>query len=452
MHKITSAAAVLVVGLFLAGLMTVPLGTASASTSELKVGDRWAMGEEIDYGSNITADMGYINSMLQSQANMTIKELDIDSKLAYYVLFEVTGENDTTYTVTAKMAVRFATVASIEITGAMPVAGDYGVSEDLFSPSSTVAKETKTISLGLDEKMGMVLTATTILEKSTMAISNITWNYKGALTVDLNAKNIPDINTTETTRTIAYKNYDVDVEAVAGVNVYMDFAPSLDLLKLPVVQGESWYTNASMVTISGNVNGHVDAHGLSDDMKAQIFTEELTNVTGATDFPISLDKLTTPNGEMTKGTFGPYTANLTGTSMYCSRSTESHVVDGKARQYYIIQAGNGVRFLYSPDGGLFSGMSMSVDTDEMNLPSSASYVTNFMGGQVDMAPMDADAVSSNIKSIESYTDKLAAEANDKGFNISDFFFKAPFIGILMVAIAAMSIAALALYAVKFRKL
>jgi hypothetical protein len=451
MHKITSAAAVLVVGLFLAGLMTVPLGAASASTPDLKVGDRWAMGEEIDYGSNITANMDLINGYLQSYANLTIKEMDVDSDLAYYVLFEVTGENDTTYTVTAKMAVRFATVANIEITGAMPVAGDYGVSEDLFSPSSTVAKETKTMSLDLDEKMGMVLTATTILEKSTMAISNITWSYKGALTVDLNAKNIPDINTTETTRTIAYKNYDVGVEAVVGVNLYMDFAPSLDMLQLPIAQGEWWYTNASTVTISGNVNGHVDAHGLTDDLKAQIFTEELTNVTGATDFPISLDKLNTPNGEVTNGSFGPYTANLTGTSMYCSRNTESHVVDGKARQYYVIQAGNGERFLYSPDGGLFSGMSMSVDTDELNLPSSASAVMNFMGGQVDMEPMDADAASSNIKSIESYTDKLAAEANDKGFNVSDFFFKPPFLGILVVTIAAMSIAALALYAVKFRK-
>ena len=145
MHKITSAAAVLVVGLFLAGLITVPLGTASASTSELKVGDRWAMGEEIDYGSNITANMDAINGYLQSYANLTIKEMDVDSDLAYYVLFEVTGENDTAYTVTAKMAVRVATVANIEITGAMPVAGDYGVSEDLFSPSSTVAKEAKTM-------------------------------------------------------------------------------------------------------------------------------------------------------------------------------------------------------------------------------------------------------------------------------------------------------------------
>jgi len=452
MHKITSAAAVLVVGLFLAGLITVPLGTASASTSELKVGDRWAMGEEIDYGSNITANMDAINGYLQSYANLTIKEMDVDSDLAYYVLFEVTGENDTAYTVTAKMAVRVATVANIEITGAMPVAGDYGVSEDLFSPSSTVAKEAKTMSLDLDEKMGMVLTATTILEKSTMAISNITWNYKGALTVDLNAKNVPDINTTETTRTITYKNYDVGVEAVAGMNLYMDFAPSLDVLQLPIAQGEGWHTNASTVTISGNVNGHVDAHGLTDDQKAQIFTEELTNATGATDFPISLDKLTTPDGEMTNGTFGPYTANLTGTSMYCSRNTESHVVDGKERQYYVIQAGNGERFLYSPDGGLFAGLSMSVDTDEMNLPSSASYVTNFIGSQVDMEPMDADAASNNIRSIESYTDKLAAEANDKGFNISDFFFKAPFIGILMVVIAAMSIAVLVFYAVKFRKL
>ncbi|MBI0581837.1 MAG: hypothetical protein JET69_02350 [Methanomassiliicoccales archaeon] len=451
MNKITSAAAVLIVGLFLAGITMVPLGTASASASSLEVGDRWAMGNEVDYGSNVTANMDQINSLLQSQMNMSIDSNKVISKLAYYTLFEVTGETETTYTVTAKMAVRFATSANIEVTGSMPVAGVYGTSENPFDPSSSVARETKTMSLNLEEKMGMVLTATTILEKSTMAIANMTWTYKGALSLDVDAKNIPDINTTEDSQTIAYKDYDVGAEIVAGVDLFMDFAPSLDLLQLPVTPGELWYTNTSMVTISGSVNGHIDAHGLTDDQKASIFTEELANATGATDFPINFENLNTPSGEIKNGQFGPYTTNITSMKMRCMYGSVTYDVDGESRQYQKIQVNDGAYFLYSADVGFMTGMLMDLDDSDIEIPDEADYIMTFLGTQVNMGPMDAKTASDNIDSIESYTSKLTADVNDGGFNINDFFFKMPFLGTFFVIIAAISIVILAFFAVKHRK-
>lgn len=451
MNKMTSAAVILIVALFLAGMTLVPLGTASASSSGLKVGDKWAMGKEIDYGSNITENSNQLNTLLKSQVNMTIDKLKVDSKLAYYVLFEVTGETDTTYTVTTKMAVRFATSADIAITGKMPVAGEYGVNESPFSPYSTVAKETKTLSVELDEKLGMVITTTTILEKSTMAITNMTLAYKGAFNLDVNAKNIPDINASKSTQIISYKNYDVGVEFVAGLNLYMDFAPALDLLQLPVNPGEVWYTNASEVTISGNVNGHIDAHGLPDDLKAQIFTQELANATGATDFPINFEKLNTPDGEIKNGQFGPYTTNITSMKMRCMYNNVTHVVDGESRQYQKIQVNDGAQFLYSSDLGLMAGMSMSLGDSGVKVPNEVSYVMTFLGDQVSMEPMGTETASKNIDSIESYTDKLTSDVNNGGFNINDFFFKVPFLGTFIVMIAAISIAVLAFFAIRSRK-
>lgn len=452
MNKITSAAAVLVAGLFLAGMLLVPLGTASASASDLNVGDRWAMGKEVDYGSNITANMDQINRLLQSQANMTIDKLDVNSKLAYYVLFEVTGETATTYTVMAKMAIRFATSANVEVTGSMPAAGTYSTSDNAFDPQSSVAKETKTMSIGLEEKMGMVLTATTILDKSSMAITNMTWSYKGALSVEADAKNIPDVNTTEDVQTIAYKDYDVGVEIVAGLNLYMDFAPALDLYQLPVNQGEVWYTNTSMVTVSGNVNGHVDAHGLTDDQKAQIFTEELRNATGATDFPINFEKLNTTGGEISNGQFGPYYNNVTSMKMRCLYGEVTHTVDGEERSYRLIQVNDGPKILYSAESSFLAGMYLTMDESEIpEMPEGASYVTSFFGDQVNMEPMDAEVASKNIDSIDSYTNKLTSEVNDGGFNIRDFFFKAPFLGIFFVSLAVAGIAILAFFMTRPRK-
>lgn len=447
MNKMTSAAAVLVAGLFLAGILTVPLGTASAS--DLKVGDRWAMGEEIDYGSNITASKSQINSLLQNYADLTIDKMKVNSKLSYYVLCEVTGETATTYTITAKTAVRFATSAEIAVTGKMPVAGTYSLTDNIFSPSSSVAKETKTMSIDLEEKMGMVLTATTIIEKSTMAITNMTWSYKGALSLEADAKNIPDINVSEDAMTIAYKDYDVGMEIVAGLNLYMDFAPALDLFKLPVNQGEVWYTNTSTVTIRGNVNGHLDAHGLTDDQKALIFTEELRNATGSTDFPISFENINTAAGKITNGEFGPYYEDVAPIKMRCLSGNIEYTVDGEKRSYWYIQVDDGPRILFSPDMSVPAGMLMT--TNDVELPDDASYLTSFLGNQVKMEPMDMEEVSKNIGSIEAYTDKLTAEVNDDGFNIRDFFFKAPFLGIFFTALAVIAIAILAFFMVRPRK-
>ncbi|GEM_PF-4214853 len=448
MNKITSAASVLVAGLFLAGMLLMPLGTASAS--DLEVGDRWAMGKEIDYGSNITANADMINSLLQSQANMTIDELEVNSKLAYYVLFEVTGETATTYTIMAKMAIRFATSAEIEVTGSMPVAGTYSTSDNAFSPYSAVAKESKTMSLKLEEKMGMVLTATTVVEKASMAITNMTWEYKGAFSLEADAKNIPDINTAEDVQTIAYKNYDVGVEVVAGLNLYMDFAPALDLYKLPVEEGEVWYTNTSMMTVSGSVNGHVNAHGLTDDQKAMIFTEELKNATGATDFPIDFANLNTTDGKITNGHFGPYYSNVTSMKMRCLYGHITHTVDGEERSYNLIQVNDGPKIIYSPELGFLAGMYMTVD-EIPEMPEGVGSFATIFGNQMDMEPMDVAVASKNINSIESYTDKLASEVNDKGFNIGDFFFKAPFLGIFFLSLGVAAVAILAFFMTRPRK-
>jgi hypothetical protein len=452
MNTNTSVAAVLVVGLFLAGLLMAPLGTASASPSALEVGDRWAMGKEVDYGSNVTANLSQINSLLQSQANMTIDKLKAVSKIAYYVLFEVTDETATTYTITAKMAVRFATSANIEVTGSMPLEGTYSTSDNAFDPASKVAKETRTMSLDLEEKLGMVLTATTTIEKSSMAITNINWSYKGALSVEADAQNIPDVNTTEDVQTISYRNYDVGVEIVAGLNLNMDFAPALDLFKLPISQGEVWYTNTSMVTVNGNVNGHIDAHGLTDDLKAQVLTEELRNATGATDFPINFENLNTTDGEITDGQFGPYYENVTAMKMRCMYGHVTHVVDGEERQYMLIQINDGAKILYSADTGFMAGLYLNVDEDEIpELPEGTSYLTSFFGDQINLDPVDPETASKNIESIETYTAKLTSDVNGGGFDVRDFFLKAPFLGIFIVALAVISIAILAFFITRPRK-
>jgi len=451
MKKATSAFTVLIVALLFAGIITVPLGTASASSSDLKVGDKWGMGKEMNYAPNITEGIDHISGMLQSQMNMTIDELEVESKLACYVLFEVTGETDTTFTLTAKMAVQFDTSVSIYITGSLPRAGTYDVDESFFDPYSTVPKETKTMSLDIEERMGMLLTANMILDRSSMAVTNMTLVFKGALSVEADAKNIPDINVTEDAQIISYKDYDVGVEAVVGLTFYMDFAPALDLLKQPVEQGEIWYTNATTATVNGYIDGHIDAHGLTDEQKAELFTDELKNATGSTDFPISLENLNTEDGKVVNGHMGPYAIDIASMEMRSMPTSVTYVVDGVSRQYQMIQVDDGPYFLYSPSLGLFAGIQVSLDDADLEIPDEVGTVTSYMGSDMDMEPMDAETVSKKIDSIGSYTDKLAADIDGDGFNIMDFFFKVPFLGSFIAILAAVSIAILVFFMARPRK-
>jgi hypothetical protein len=451
MNKIAPAAAVLVVGLFLAGLFAMPVTADSSTSSAWKVGDKWAMGAEADYGANITDKQDEINELLKAYVNMTIDDLAVDCEAGYYVLFEVTGETATTYTVVAKVAVRLATHGNLEVTGQLPVAGTYNLEDNAMSPLSTVPKETKKISMELTEKWGLVVSSTITVEKASMAIAGITSDAKTAFSVEFDATNVPDVNSTDSSEIISYKNYDIGMEMVAGMEMNMDFTPSLDLFQLPVVKGETWYTNQSMVTVSGSVNGHFDAHGLTDEQEEQIFTEELKDATGATDFPITFDTLNTTDGKIKNGQFGPFYSNITSMKMQCLYTTVTKTVGDEQREYLLIRVNDGSKIWYSPDSKFMSGVSTSTDDSDVDLPDEMSMLTSLTGSEVAMDPIDVETATKNIASIEAYTTKVASEVDGEGASASDLFFKPPFLGVFFAAIGVLSIGIIAFYVVKTRK-
>lgn len=447
MKRITAAAAVLIVGLFLVGLFAAP---ASAATGSVwKVGDKWAMGAESDFGANITEKKDEINNLLKA-SNLTIDKLNVEGKAGYYMLYEVTGESATTYTLTAKVATKIATQIDLVVTGKLPVAGTYDVMEFPMSPNSDVPKETKTVTMDLNERMGVVASSTLIVEKGSMAITNMTWSFKSAMNIEFDATNVPDINTTDQSQIISYKNYDMGVDMSAGAEVYMDFDPYLDLYQLPVVQGETWYTNESAVTISGYVNGFINAHGLTDEQKEQIFTQELKEATGASDFPIEFNTLNTTDGTIKNGHFGPYTETIPSMKMQCSYGSITRTIGGMTHEYYWIKVDDSSKIWYSPDWSFMSGM--VVDSSETNMDmAEVDMLTGIVGDQVAMEPMDPDAASKNIASIESYTDKLSSEVNSEPTSLMDYFTQAPYLGLLAVALLVASVGILVFYVVRTRK-
>jgi hypothetical protein len=320
-----------------------------------------------------------------------------------------------------------------------------------MSPLSTVPKETKKISMEITEKWGLVVSATMTVEKASMAIAGITYDAKTAFMVEFDATNVPDVNNTGSSEIISYKNYDIGMDMVAGMDLTMDFTPSLDLFQLPVVKGETWYTNQSMVTVTGSVNGYFDAHGLTDEQEEQIFTEELKEATGATDFPISFDSLNTTDGKIMNGQFGPTYSNITSMKMQCLYASVTKTVGDEQRQYLLIRVNDGSEIWYSPDSKFISGVSASADDPDVELPDEMTMLTGLTGSEMSMDPIDVETASKNIASIEAYTEKVASDVDGEGANASDLFFKPPFVGVFFAAIGVLSIGIIAFYVVKTRK-
>lgn len=453
MRKITIVAAILVIGLFMAGLFAAPVNAITASAPQWQVGDTWAMGKEVDLGADLTDNITELNAMLTG-SNITIDDLDIDSTVGVYVVFNVVSETATTYTLTAKMAVKFATQANVKITANLPVAGTYGEDEMALMPYSTVAKENKIISLDLTEKFGIVVSATAIVDKASYALNSVDWSLRTAMLMDLNAKNIPQIDTNETSaeQTISYKNYDIGVDLVAKANVSMTFTPALDIFQFPFSEGDYWDTNSSMVTVNGDVSGFFNAKGLTAEQEEQIFSDELKNATGSSAFPIEFDHLTSPDGEITDGKFGPFYDNITSMEMYClSGITET--IGGAQYDVFTILVDDETEMVYSP-GFKVLGMSVGSDSLPIELPDEVSLFTGMMGDQnMEMDPIAAETAVSKIAAIETYTDSVATQAGAKGDSgtLADFFLEAPYIGIIMVIVAAMVVAALVFVGTRPRK-
>ena len=96
MRKIGSALALLIVGLFLVSFIAVPANAVTTPTTSWEVGDKWAMGKQMDIGATFDDSKDELESMIEGYLNFTVNKLEVDGSACFYVLFEVTSETTTT--------------------------------------------------------------------------------------------------------------------------------------------------------------------------------------------------------------------------------------------------------------------------------------------------------------------------------------------------------------------
>ncbi len=417
---------------FLAALMLMPLFTlpvsAETNAPTWEKGESWAMGKEVDLESNLTDGITFIKQMATAQG-FNIQDVTAEGKAAAWAVFSVDDVTSDTYILKTEVGAKVQASAHVKVTGPFPAAGEYDSSVDsLFDPS--LSNATKTVEATLKVDYALVLSGTNILNKTDLAIRQLDYTAKTSAYISFVATNIPGFESTETKSYLNYTNYDVLLKADIQANVLVKFEPALNLYNFPLEVGDEWVVD-STANVSGSVNGFVSATGLQDSMKKQIFTEELRNATGASDFPIELGKLTTTDKKIENGTINAYEVPIYAL-MECTSKTFVTVPNVGPFERYEIKAeadgGPGLTFYYNTYEGFLSAMSPS------SIPMLPSEVSSIMP-EMTMESTDVKTATAAIDSIESYQATVSNKANGNGAGSDGMIFLIAIIVIIAAVIA-----------------
>lgn len=459
MGKIIAAAVALVAALFLAGLLVPVVSVEAAEPPVWKEGDRWALGwdESVSMKNNATVN-ALLAGLISSGTGMDVEsaKAEISAGAAIYVLFKVTDVTDDTYVVSTKLAIKLEADLKAEATGQVPKAGTYQISGsseyDLldgpdFSSIPDEDWEEKTVKVSLGADFAFVLEGTTVFNRTTLAVNSVDISAKAAAIVSVDGTNVPNIDEDEGNITIAYEDFDIDLKVVLSLDASIAFAPEpLNLFNLPLLaDGEEWSVDTN-ATVSGEIGGFIDAKGLPEDIEESIFGIELLKNANITKFPIDFVDLIPESSELSDGQFGPYTQNISASfsavevdagvfaiTMQPGFEEESSYTDYPTdvayEESWSLLGGIGLTYTYDsePDEKQFiCGLGLSAGFDD--LPVNPSAFIPFL------EPVDADDAADEIASIASYQKDVEKRASSD--NVTDFFFDAPYIGLILVVVAA----------------
>ncbi|MCX6650861.1 MAG: hypothetical protein NT131_04290 [Methanomassiliicoccales archaeon] len=407
--------------------------TPTAQAPVWTEGTQWAFGSETDVGASYAETLDNFTNLLEVVGE--VNELSLNGGTEFWLLFEVTEANDTTYVLSMDMAAKASLDATLSFSALKEVAGTYNMSD-------TPEKEEVTISADVNLDAALVVNADITFDKNTMAIKSVVTNVKITASADFVADNIPnsDMDWTNMTQEYSYDDYDVSGDFELNLGMDLAFDPALNLWDFPMDVGNIWNVT-SVATLNGTLTGSLDVQGLPDDMKDNLFTEEFYNITGFTDFPIIFEEIHgVLNSPIDQGVIEEYVTDEFKLDMRC---TDYFILnDPYLGQIgvYEIQVGESdspVKYYYSPDVGFMSYF--EIDKNEMD-DGVATYIN---GNLTTMAAVDPAVAEEHIADIADYQSNV----NEGQDGIAGFFMDPPYLGIILVA-AIVVVAGAAVFLIK----
>jgi hypothetical protein len=319
--------------------------SAEATSPSWEEGDAWAMGFARDLGAEYADEILDFEGQLENftgSLGLEVNKFDADGNVEFYLVFEVTEDDGTYYTLTADMGQKLLFSLDVEVTGDMPKEGTYDSETDPEMEEKTISAEA-TFSYALWTHVDVQVV------KSTMAIQSIDLEVHGSAVIDASVQNFPNIQTDWDETIVSYESMDIWMSMDVNIEINIDFEPALDIFQFPFDVGDEWLV-ASNATISGSVDGFIDATGLPPEAEDGIFSDDVMIANGVNSFPIELDQLVIDEED------GPQIANgqLETITEYiefdvaCVGSNLVTLPNYGAVNVYILEVGE-ERFYYSPD-------------------------------------------------------------------------------------------------------
>lgn len=439
MGKMITAAVTLVTALFLVGLLVPAVSAEPAEAPAWQKGDKWALGGDASFSAKNNATVNQaLTQFISLKTGMNAEEASaqVSTNAAIYALFEVTGVNDTAYVVSTKIAVKMEADMDASVSGQLPKAGTYNVPSPYLIPAES--KEAKTIKVVLGADFAFVLEGTTVFNKSS-AIESVDLSAKASAIISFDATNLPVFNDDEGQIAVSYQNYDIDAKLVFSLDVNVLFEPQpLDLFGLDLYDGKEWDVN-TVANISGEIGGFLDVKGLSEEMQEDFFDNELMKEAGVTAFPIKFVDLIPEDSKLSDGKFGAiernidlsFSAELRGdiyeiTMAGADEDGEDQAPPGSGELASERSMALGLKYYYDPDQRFLSGAGVSMSIGDVPID-----LSDFMPF---MEPVSVSKAQSEINSIENFQADVEKRAGSD--NITDFFFDSPYIGLILIVVAA----------------
>jgi len=431
MRKLIIAGATLLATLMVLCIFTTPVSAEAAP--EWEEGDGWAFGKEVDMEADLADTLEWGKGQLATALNGTVDTLTLEGKVAVYAAFEVTDVTEDEYVVSTRLGVQFMADAHVKVTAQLPNEGVYPFMGDPWSAENTSSKQ---VSVDLKVDFALVVEGTITLDKATLALKELDYDFKTSAYVSFVAKNIfsEDYDFLGNT-TIDYQDYDVLIKMDVNLHALITFDPALNIYDFPLEDGDEWVVD-SVANVSGEVSGFFDASGLPEEVEESIFESDIANMTGATEFPIDLGKLTSEDGRITNGALTPFDIPIHA-EMECV-GVEDGVYEIEMTTDEMTQT-----IYYSSNDDFLT----SLGTDELPIPDEVPLPDDL----VEIETMELAEANAAIDSIEEYESTVSAKASGSAGSLASFFFDPPYLGLILIVVSVIVVAGVVFLVIKRKK-
>ncbi len=277
-------------------LSSLPFSALAADTAEIPqwdVGDKWAIGYEKSYDTG-DMDLQNLSEIMKDLYNISDLSVDGSSYVGVWSTFKVTGDSGAYYTLHYKAAVKAKEGLSVSFTALTPTEGTY-----TFDSIKNASTEERSMEIGFHYSFYVMAEGDILIEKSTMAIDNITMNLEEKLDVGLTGKNTPSVegygifgyfmmydkySMLASPFELKYEDTNMRMTQSFSMNVWSEYSPGLMLADFPLYEGKQW--NQTVISkFGGTYGGTIDASGLP------LMVKNSAELYAGQEFPIDMRKM-----------------------------------------------------------------------------------------------------------------------------------------------------------------